>query len=76
MKLTLKKNYGNYNIKLTQNLNEKFDFGHYNWVIEDTEGNIELAGYSIGSPPNRVTEKKLDEIFNRWRGTDDRWRHP
>lgn len=67
MLYTLKKKIGVQQIRLTQRLHPKWNFGHYNWVIEDEEGNILLAGFSSGGVKDKVTEKDLDDIFLRYK---------
>jgi len=54
-------------IKVTQGLNERWNFGHYTWVIENSNGDILATGSSSGSPPEELTEKDIKEIFERWK---------
>jgi len=55
-----------YKIKLTQNQNEEWKFGHYSWYIENSNGDVVASGFSVGSPRDPVTKKELENIFNRW----------
>mgnify|MGYP001557779385 CR=1 FL=1 len=54
-------------VRVTQNLHERLNFGHYKWVIENSNGDILAAGSSSGGVPNELTEKDIKEIFERWR---------
>ena len=64
--ITTEQKIKGYKFKVTQDLNEQYNFGHYNWVIENSNGDILAAGYSTGSPPNKLTKKEINEIFERW----------
>jgi hypothetical protein len=55
-----------YRLKLTQRLDTRWDFGHYYWAIENKEGHLVCIGYSGGGVPDKVTEKDLKDIFDRW----------
>jgi hypothetical protein len=68
--ITVKTKFDNNTLKLTQDLSRKFDTGHYRYTIENKEGDILHAGYSICRAPKRVTYEKLAEIY-KWATRDD-----
>lgn len=63
---TIQYGHAGYKIKLTQKLNIKWDHGHFNWVIENSEGHIVCAGYSTGAAPDKVDDSDVKDIFDRW----------
>lgn len=68
--ITVKTKFDNNTLKLTQGLSRKFDTGHYCYTIENKEGDILHAGYSILRAPKRVTYEKLADIY-RWATRND-----
>ena len=68
---TIERKFKDYRLKVTQGMSERFNFGHYKWYIIDNHGHIVGNGYSGGSPPAELTEKDIEEIFERWER--DKW---
>jgi len=63
---TVSKQIDGYTVKATQAVGQ-FDFGHYRWYIEDPEEHIVKASYTVGAPPNKISESTLDDLFDEWR---------
>ena len=62
--VTLKKNFGKYNIKITQKYSEEFNRGHYIVIFEDNKGNIvDVISTTCGQPEGKINDKDLDEYI-------------
>jgi len=66
--LTIIKKIDGFTLKITQMLNMEFYFGHYSYYIEDGDGNIVKAGYSTGSPRDRIDASFINDIFKNFKG--------
>lgn len=60
-----------FEVRLTQKIIPRFNFGHYNWIIQDKKGNIMSAGTSWGGPPTRVDKSFLEEKYKEWKRYHD-----
>jgi len=54
-----------YIMKFTQKLHPRYSFGHYNWAVEDSDGNILMTGYSAGLPVEQLNSEDVNKMFQR-----------
>jgi len=56
-----------FTIKLTQDYNERCDFGHIKGAIENSDGDIVGVHSSLGGPPSgKLDEMEAESILNKW----------
>ena len=61
---TIKKTIKEYTLKITQHLRTEYNFGHYNYYIEDSDENVVHAGYSTGAPPDKIDKSFVNNLLN------------
>lgn len=73
--VTVRKDYGEFSVKITQEYSKAFNHGHYSYVIEDKDGNIiKVSSTCYGAPKGKVDENLCDEIYKDFRIFDLRLR--